>query len=279
LLFLLVFTSVGGIAYLFLDIRYFFLFWGIGMSEFGTRTFIIHFPKWRQFFRRLVQVILGSFFVFYLGFVAGVNFQFEEIFFDAHELIVTGALIQFIVARLVLPWFFGNAFCSRACWSGVFFEATNSKSCKQPMKRNEWLAWGYLSFLIVSAVAIVYFWRNPATDETLRKWFILGENIFILGVGFLLTFKFGSRAYCRLLCPFLTVSSRIAPYSLFKITPIDAETCIACNKCNNACPMLIDVKGYVGDRAKVTDGLCILCERCVTSCPKDLLKISNHNAK
>ena len=66
-------------------------------------------------FRLSVQFIIGGFLLFWLSLFIGVNFQFPEIFFDISAGIVTGALIQMLVARVALPFLFGNAFCSRAC--------------------------------------------------------------------------------------------------------------------------------------------------------------------
>lgn len=272
---LFIFMIIGCIVWYVRDVRYFWLFTGIGISEFFTRLFVIKFPKFRQLFRRITQFLIGGFLLFFLSIAVGVNFQFPQIFFDFQAAVVTGALIQFVVARLFLPFFFGNAFCSRACWSGVFFEQTNTKSCKTPMKRNPWLAWAYLLFSIIVAFVFAHYVSNPATNDSVRKMWIIGENIFILSLGFFLTFKLGSRAYCRLLCPFLTVSGLLSPLALFKITPVDSSACTSCNKCNVACPMLIDVKSAVLRKEKIADRTCILCERCVSSCPKSVLKVTN----
>lgn len=272
---LFIFMIIGCIVWYVRDVRYFWLFTGIGISEFFTRLFVINFPKLRQLFRRITQALIGGFLLFFLSIAVGVNFQFPQIFFDFQAAVVTGALIQFVIARLFLPFFFGNAFCSRACWSGVFFELTNNKSCKTPMKRNPWLAWGYLFGSIAIAYIFVHYLSNPATNDSVRKSWIIAENILILSLGFVLTFKLGSRAYCRLLCPFLTVSGLFSPFAMFKVTPVKSEACISCNKCNVACPMLIDVKSKALQREKIADRSCILCERCVSSCPKSVLKMTN----
>ena len=123
-----IFVLVGIFMWIIRDVRYFYLFTGIGFVELITRILIIHYPKLRQFFRLSIQFLLGSMFIFWLSLFIGVNFQFPQIFFDASAGIVTGALIQMLIARIILPFFFGNAFCSRACWTGFFFEMTNSKN-------------------------------------------------------------------------------------------------------------------------------------------------------
>ena len=275
-----IFALVGVVMWVIRDVRYFYLFFVIGLAEFSSRVTIIHYPKLRQFFRLSIQFLLGSMFIFWLSLFIGVNFQFPEIFFDATAGIVTGALIQMLVARVVLPFFFGNAFCSRACWTGFFFEMTNSKKfiSRPPKKRSELLAWSYLALLVVVPLYISFFHSsaNPAENEELRRYWIIGENLFIVTVGFALTFYSGSRSYCRMLCPFITISGLFSKYSWFKITPVESDSCTSCNACTTACPMLIDVRQNVADKKKVDHKLCIVCERCVSACPEDVLKLTNN---
>jgi len=273
---LTIFTCIGLIVWIFLDIRYFVLFVCIGLSDSGTRIIIEKYPKLLQLSRRCLQLGIAGFLFGWLSLYIGVNFQFPEIFFDIYTGIVSGALIQLLVARIILPFFFGNAFCSRACWTGAFFELTNSKtSCKRtPKKRSNFIAWGYLIFIVVFSLFFAFF-RNPAVNLELRRGWIIGEFLFIITSGLILALIWGSRAYCRMLCPFLTISGLISPYSIFKITPVKAEECSSCNLCNQACPMLIDVMSCVHNNQRINNRTCILCERCVSSCPNDVLKIAD----
>ena len=277
----LIFVVIGIIVWVIRDVRYFYLFFSIGFLELSTRIIVIHYPKSKQFFRLMLQGGLSVMFLFWLSLFIGINFQFPQIFFDASAGVVTGALIQMLVARVILPFFLGNAFCSRACWTGFFFELSNSKKLlpkgKKPMERKEWLAWGYLLLLIVVPLGIAFFY-NPAENDELRRMWIIGENLFIVSVGFILTFFTGSRSYCRLLCPFITISGIFSRFSLFKITPLESDNCTSCNACTNICPMLIDVRTQVHQTEKVSDKLCIVCERCVSSCPQDILKLTNKKA-
>ncbi|MEI7597213.1 MAG: 4Fe-4S binding protein [Bacteroidota bacterium] len=272
---LMVFIAIGLIVWWFRHIMYFYLFTGIGFLDFSSRILIYYFPKSRQIFRLSLQFTLGSFLLIWLGLIIGVNFQFPEIFFDAYSGIITGALIQLTVARLILPFFLGNGFCSRACWTGFFFEMTNTKSCnKEKIKpRSNLIAWTYLITLIVISFFVAFNW-NPAMNIETRKWWIIGENLFITSIGFILSFFIGSRAYCRMLCPFLTISGLISPFSLFKITPVNTNNCSNCQLCNKNCPMLINVSTYVQNNKRINDPTCILCERCISSCKENVLKLT-----
>lgn len=270
------FLIIGVVVSIFRGIQYLYLFAGIGSIELISRIIVINYPNLRQFFRLLGQLIVASILFIWISLIIGVNFQFPQIFFDMYAGVVTGALIQIIIARVILPFFFGNAFCSRACWTGFFFEMTNKKlkSPKKPFKRSEFLAWGYLISLIGLAFSVAFFW-NPAEDPDLCKKWIIGENIFIICIGFVLTRLLGSRAYCRLLCPFITLSGLFSRYSWFKITPVHQSDCDKCNLCTLKCPMLIDVRQFVAENKKVSDKMCIVCEKCVSACPHGVLGFTN----
>lgn len=273
---LAIFTLIGIAVMIYRDIRYFFLFFGIGLLDGGSRVLVQHYPRLLQFFRLSLLVVVGGSLFVGICLLIGVNFQFIEIFFDLGAWVVTGALIQLVVARLILPLFAGNAFCSRACWNGIFFEFTNPKKHKKhPKKRSALLAWSYLGLLVVVGLGVAFFAPvNPAEEQIRRTAWILGENLMIMGGGFFLTLSWGSRAYCRTLCPFITISSMLAPYSLLKITPVAADSCTLCNACNASCPMYIDVLQTVQDRKRLSDPMCILCERCVSSCKPAVLKVA-----
>ena len=119
------------------DIRYVLLFSGIGLLA-GTTEFLMGcFPRHAQLTRRVTRFIVASFLVS-LALIVGINFQFSGVFFDLYEGVVTGALIQLVVARIIIPFVLGNAFCSRACWNGAVFEfldairGANASSGKEP---------------------------------------------------------------------------------------------------------------------------------------------------
>lgn len=273
-----IFIIIGLIFWGVRNIMYFYLFVSIGFLDSITRVFIQYFPKSRQFIRLCLQFTIGFFLLIWLGLIIGINFQFPEIFFDAYAGIVTGALIQLIVARLILPFFLGNGFCSRACWTGFFFEMTNSivRDKRKIKHRSNFIAWAYLIGLVCLSFFVAFIW-NPATNIEIRKWWIIGENLFIASIGFILTFFIGSRSYCRMLCPFITISGLISPYSLFKITPTNISKCTNCKLCNKNCPMLIKVETYVYNNKRINDPTCILCERCVSACKESVLKLTTKN--
>ncbi len=279
---------------------YLIMFTGIGIIAGVTEFLIAANPARIQIVRRLSLFGLGALLLF-LALKIGINFQFPQIIFDLYAGIVTGALMQFIAARVLLPFLFGSSFCSRACWDGAVFElaelsgiswkkspkvATKRKesctSCHSP-KNNDihsrgrgWMAWSYLIGVVTLTCSIGFFWYPESGTEMIR-WIFLGHNLFIITVGITLSFVLERRAYCRHLCPFLTISGLFARFSLFKVTPVKSEACTKCRKCTKECPMGIDVMQYVVENKRIKDPNCIMCEECITACPVECIAIAVKN--
>jgi ferredoxin-type protein NapH len=270
-----IFTLVGFlVSELRLDGRYLALFMAMGASAALMEYLVPKFPKLRQRMRLMLMFLTGGFLLGFLSIYKGVNFQFPQIIFDACAGLAEGALIQLLIARIALPFIFGNGFCSRVCWDGLIFELINQKIPK-PLKasqRSQKPAWFYLTAVTIMACVISIEW-NPAGNIDQKRFWVIGENLFIIILGIILTARYGSRAYCRMLCPFITISGLLSRFSLFKITPIRSNACIECQKCVKACPMLIDVMAYVRQNRRIDHSNCIICERCVDACPEKCLKL------
>ena len=259
------------------QVRYFFLFAGIGCATSAGEWLCILFFKNRQVIRRTTQAVVGGTLFIFLSLYGNVNFQFMQITFDFLAGVVTGALIQFIIARLFLPFFIGNGFCSRACWDGAIFELIQDTipKVKKAHKRSNRIAWSYFFGLILIA-SIVASYCNPANmeHEPLKRFWNIGENIIIMSIGIGLSRFWGSRTYCRTFCPFISVSGLLSRFSIFKITPVQPQKCTCCGKCNLACPMLVDVRSFVKAEKRITDKSCIVCEHCVDACPEECISLS-----
>ncbi len=81
---------------------------------------------------------------------------------------------------------------------------------------------------------------------------------------------FVRRPFCRYACPLGAIQGLAA-----KISPVavqrDADSCLGCDLCNQACPMSIPVNR----RTRVTDSTCLGCLECVAACPsRDALGVS-----
>jgi polyferredoxin len=279
LIFIFFLITAVAVAYFRANSAYFFLFSGIGLIAGITEFSIAANPLYAQIIRRAsLNILAGSLFV--LALVIGINFQFSQIFIDLYASIITGALIQFVAARLILPFFFGNIFCSRACWDGAVFE-TFAKFAKNniPEKNNtpspyrSITAWLFLLLIITVASISGVLIKSPPHGNAIR-WKFIVLNIIIITAGLILSRFKGRRAYCREICPFLTVSGIISQFSLFKVTPVKKNSCTQCGKCTESCPMQINVMDYVIKNRRIDHPDCIMCEKCVSTCPNECIMVT-----
>jgi polyferredoxin len=272
------FAAIGlGLSALRHNTAYFALFAGIGwlgsMFAAACQTFRRH----ARTLRLLLHWSLAGFFFLYMMMGVGINFQLSQVLFDALTGVVSGALIQLVVARLVLPFFIGNGFCSTICWDGAVFELLPLRGSRR--RESSWtryLPYGVILVTVAGALALFAAGVNPALEgrETLRRNWVLVENGAILLVGVTLAPVFGGRVYCRILCPFRAVSRLLAGYAVVKIGPRAGARCLQCRKCADACPMEISVDQYVANGQRVRSRDCILCERCVAACPVGRLDVT-----
>ncbi len=73
---------------------------------------------------------------------------------------------------------------------------------------------------------------------------------------------FNDRAFCRYLCP---EGAKFGAISLARVVTVrrNLHTCVACGKCDRACPMQINVSKIENLRSPQ----CINCMECVAACP------------
>ena len=76
---------------------------------------------------------------------------------------------------------------------------------------------------------------------------------------------FIGRGYCYY-CPLGTVLSGFARVAGQKINTNNTK-CIQCNKCNETCPMSIDIKAKAINGKSVRDIRCVGCGHCIDECP------------
>jgi len=118
-----------------------------------------------------------------------------------------------------------------------------------------------------------------ATQFPPNSWTVSMVGIFGLVVGltyfgsFFLIPLTGNRFYCRYLCPY-GATFGLLNHAGFYGVEMDADRCIDCRRCEQACDMGIPVWEQGRTAGRVT-GIedCMGCARCVVSCPTDALAI------
>jgi len=109
----------------------------------------------------------------------------------------------------------------------------------------------------------------PGSLSLISQIEIFKYLLFDLIAALLLWSFFTGRGYCYY-CPLGTVTALIGRAGGQQIKT-DLTECIKCGKCNQACPMAIDILSCARDGKPVIDLNCVGCGHCVDSCPKETL--------
>lgn len=202
----------------------------------------------------------------------------------AMEGIVSGSFIVF-VSMLVGSVLFGRLFCGWICPMGGLQEclfSVNEKVPKQGWKNGIkyaiWTVW-------IVAVILCFVFRKKEitidffymTDHGISVAEIFNYVIYY-GVIFLVLIPavlFGKRVFCHYFCwmaPFMAIGTKIRHWLHLPGIHIASENkkCISCKKCNQSCPMGLNVAELVKDNCDFGTE-CIQCGTCVDCCPKNVL--------
>ena len=133
-------------------------------------------------------------------------------------------------------------------------------------------------FLAIALLFILYWVLNLLGVNVIPSINVLSkiESYKYLGAELLMMMffwiAFVGRGYC-FYCPLGTVLSLISRIVGQKIKT-DNTKCVQCNKCNNTCPMSIDIKSKAVAGDDVKDLQCVGCGHCVDECPTQNLSYS-----
>lgn len=198
--------------------------------------------------------------------------------------IINGSFLVFLIL-LVGSIFFGRIFCAYLCPAGGLQECAfciNERTPKQGWR-------SYIKYVIwtiwIAAVIACYLYRGEIvrldffyeTDHGISVANIYGYIIYY-GVVFLILIPcvlFGKRVFCHYFCwiaPFMVLGTKLRRLLHLPGLQVTAqkENCIACKRCNQACPMGLDVQ-HMAEQGGCTSTECIQCGACLDACPKHVL--------
>lgn len=199
--------------------------------------------------------------------------------------IINGSFIVFLLLFLLsIP--FGRIFCAYICPAGGLQECTfaiNDSRPAQGWKNNiKYVIWSI--WMIV--VAICYFQKGEIMGidffyETQNGISVTNIQSYIIYYGIVLlvfipSIIFGKRVFCHYFCwmaPFMVIGTKLRNFFHLpglRIKIQNGDACIACGKCNQECPMGIDVKETITE-SEITNSECIQCGACIDKCPKKVL--------
>ena len=217
--------------------------------------------------RRIVQLLVGTYMLIYLGLICGENMQIEGFWYYLFTGVFEAATIHYAVAKIFGPLIFGRGWCGYACWTAMVLDFLPYKEPAQPRKNLGWIR--YITFALSLIFVAALFLAHVGNIERIMFLAFIVGNVLYYAAGIILAFAFkDNRAFCKYICP---VTVFLKPMSYFALVRVkcDKEKCISCGKCRRVCPMDVDVTDNSRNRENGTE--CILCMECVKNCPKGAL--------
>ena len=218
--------------------------------------------------RRIVQPLVGSYMLIYLGLISGENMQLEGFWYYLFTGVFEAATIHYAVAKIFGPLIFGRGWCGYACWTAMVLDFLPYKTPRNGRRKNlEKIR--YFTFILSLVFVSSLFLLGVGNLERIMFWSFLVGNILYYTVGIALAFGLkDNRAFCKYICPITVFLKPSSYFSLLRIK-CNKDKCISCGKCRRVCPMDVDVTD--NSRKRVNGTECILCMECVKNCPKDAL--------
>lgn len=218
--------------------------------------------------RRIVQLLVGSYMLIYLGLISGENMQLEGFWYYLFTGVFEAATIHYAVAKIFGPLIFGRGWCGYACWTAMVLDFLPYKTPRNGRRKNlEKIR--YFTFILSLVFVSSLFLLGVGNLERIMFWSFLVGNILYYTVGIALAFGLkDNRAFCKYICPITVFLKPSSYFSLLRIK-CNKNKCISCGKCRRVCPMDVDVTD--NSRKRINGTECILCMECVKNCPKDAL--------
>ena len=245
------------------------LFYLLNFSYIGTSITLglLLFAFQYPYARRIVQLLVGTYMLIYLGLICRENMQIEGFWYYLFTGVFEAATIHYAVAKIFGPLVFGRGWCGYACWTAMILDFLPYKTPKHSRKNIGWIR--YITFLLsLSFVAALFLAKVGQLESILFRAFVIGNTLYYaIGIGLAFAFQ-DNRAFCKYICPVTIFLKPMSHFALLRVT-CDKEKCISCGKCKRVCPMDVDVTDNSRKRKNGTE--CILCMECVKACPKKAL--------
>lgn len=222
----------------------------------------------KTYARRLVQFLIGSYMLVYLGILSHENMQIEGFWYYLFLGTFEAAVIHYLVAKILGPLLFGRGWCGYACWTAMALDFLPYKQPQKP-RREKLGVLRYVMFALSLALVSGLFLMKVAHLEQIMFWLFLAGNVLYYLAGIALAFAFkDNRAFCKYLCPAAVFLKPMSYFSLLRVH-CDESKCVHCGKCLRACPMDVEVNREARKRKNGTE--CILCYECTKVCPTKAL--------
>jgi ferredoxin-type protein NapH len=246
----------------------------IGFSIFTGLLLFAFLPKKHiQWGRCISQLLVGFYFIFFLGIVTKVNMQLEGFFFCLFMGIFYSAVLHYAIAKIFGPFIFNRGFCGWACWTAMVLDFLPWKNPGPRIRRLGILR--YIHFLLsFITIFVLYFIIRKFPENyswQVVAWTLIGNAVYFI-IGFTLAWFFkDNRAFCKYICPITVILKNTARFSLFKLS-VNQDKCIKCGACEKTCPMNIRILEYANEGKRNLSTECILCFNCQHVCESEAIE-------
>lgn len=224
----------------------------------------------KPYARRVVQLLVGSYMLLYLGILCGENMQIEGFWYYLFLGVFEAATIHYAVAKIFGPLVFGRGWCGYACWTAMVLDFLPYRRPEAPRRKSLEKLRGLTFVLALVFVASLFLFGIEGKERIMWYSFLIG-NAAYYAAGIALAFAFrDNRAFCKYLCPITIFLKPMSRFSLLRICA-DESKCVSCGKCRRVCPMNVQPDRPFSCRENRTE--CILCMQCMDACPRGALDL------
>ncbi|WP_461246064.1 4Fe-4S binding protein [Treponema sp. R6D11] len=265
-------------------VGFFFIFIPIGISLSVSFFISVRYAN-SDLGRKIGLSAISLVFLVFLGIMQRENMQIEETVIYFTYFISTGiftrCLIHYAIAKVFGALIWGRGYCGWGCYTAALLEWLPIKENKAIPKKYTYIRIPVLILSLLIPFILIqsgydYYTRHIASSINKyfiesRKfdqfiWFLVGYISYYI-IGIIMAFVFRKkRAFCKIFCPVSLIMKAPSRIALIKVKP-SGNKCIKCGKCNEVCPMDIDVKKYIENGHKVLSTECIFCMNCAKVCP------------
>ncbi len=135
------------------------------------------------------------------------------------------------------------------------------------------LFWGSVVFNIIMNIHNLTFdIHSGVTNPISNIWKYIGALITVVPLVMFFIYLWGSRFFCRNVCPVGGLLKLYSRFSFLKVK-IDHNKCNGCLACSKKCDMGVKIDHYIASKSPgIRDGNCIICGDCIDTCPQKALK-------
>ena len=184
LMMLLIFETIAVTLWLTKDnLFYLFNFSYIGISiSSGLFLFVRKYP----YARRIVQLLVGSYMLVYLGIICNENMQIEGFWYYLFTGVFEAATIHYAVAKIFGPLIFGRGWCGFVCWTAMVLDFLPYRIPKEPRKSIGWIR--YITFAVSLVFVAALFLCHVGNIEKIMFWTFMVGNALYYAVGIALAY-------------------------------------------------------------------------------------------